>query len=146
MLMFPETVSNGFSRKYVTGIIAAGLRKLAANAVPVLLPLLAAPYDSNACAAIANVKTTLLEIIFGVQAIIYVVIALCYFIGVIEWSAPTHSMMFKRAGQENMQIAAVAVILLLVGPAIIGFLILVIGQITGGVGFPGLTNSTNPCS
>jgi hypothetical protein len=56
-------------------------------------------------------------------ALVYAVILLGWVTGILMWSAPTRSVVIKRSGQQQAEISAIALFVVLIGPAI--FLVLI---------------------
>ncbi len=70
-----------------------------------------------------SILDTLRNIFATIQVAIYVVIMVGWLSGLLMWSAPTRSIMVKRTGQQQAEISGIALFLVLIGPAIISFII-----------------------
>jgi len=74
------------------------------------------------------VKTAILGIFVAIQAVIWVVIGLAWITGNLMWSAPTKSMIIKKGGQQQMEIAGISLFLTIMGPGIFAFITFIAGQ------------------
>lgn len=70
-----------------------------------------------------SVLDTLRNIFATLQVAIYIVIAVGWMMGLFMWSAPTKSIMVKRSGQQQAELSGIALFLVLIGPAIMSFII-----------------------
>ena len=90
--------------------------------------LSAAVFAQSGCTPIGgsaqslSILDTLRNIFATIQAAIYIVIFLGWMSGLLMWSAPTRSIMVKRAGQQQSELSGIALFLVLVGPAIMAFI------------------------
>ncbi len=74
------------------------------------------------------VINAILGIFVAIQVVIYAVIGLAWITGNLMWSAPTRSMIVKKGGQQQMEIAGIALFLTLLGPGIFAFITFLAGQ------------------
>jgi len=80
---------------------------------------------------IQQLINVLYTILIAVQSVIYIAIAIGWLLGLLMWSAPTKSIIVKKAGQTQMEMAGIGLFLALMGPAIFAFLIWIATQIVG---------------
>jgi predicted ferric reductase len=92
--------------------------------VLVLVPLAGAPlaHAQEVPPEAQNVINALRNIFIGIQAVIWIVIGLAWITGNMMWSAPTRSLIIKRAGQQQMELSGIALFLTLMGPGIFAFI------------------------
>lgn len=79
-------------------------------------------------AGVAAIQAAILGLFVAIQAIIYVVIGLAWITGNMMWAAPTKSMIIKKGGQQQMEIAGISLFLTLMGPGIFAFIIFLAQQ------------------
>lgn len=97
------------------------------------------PFQSNStCNApvppqVTTVKNVILGLFVGIQAIIWVVIGLAWITGNMMWAAPTKSMIIKKGGQQQMEIAGIALFLTLMGPGIFALITFLAAQFGAAV-------------
>jgi hypothetical protein len=82
---------------------------------------------------VTTVKNVLLGLFVGIQAIIWVVIGLAWITGNMMWAAPTKSMIIKKGGQQQMEIAGISLFLTLMGPGIFALITFLAAQFGAAV-------------
>ncbi len=70
-------------------------------------------------------------ILATLQVAVNLVIGIGWLLGILVWSAPTHSLTLKRGGRTQAEISMMALFLALIGPALFAFLMYVAQQIVG---------------
>jgi len=74
------------------------------------------------------VTNALIGIFAAIQIVVLAVIGLAWITGNLMWASPTRSMIIKKGGQQQMEIAGISLFLTLMGPGIFAFIIFLAKQ------------------
>ncbi len=115
----------------LSGLVAL-LVLFVAPVTPAVYGLQATPLQLPSCGTAPPEATAVTNAVIGIfaaiQIVVLAVIGLAWITGNLMWASPTRSMIIKKGGQQQMEIAGISLFLTLMGPGIFAFIIFLAKQ------------------